>query len=345
MTIQSDYRETEMRRLREKNALLMIIIAVIHWFSSMRDKEQQCISKLNGAEYTRELFEGSDSRFIAMVRMSKVAMRTLCAELREADVIRDTRTITVEEMMCITMKILGQNCSVRSCADRFQHSTSTISDVFEKSLIAIMTLKDSFIKLPDDRIAEGIYDDPRMWPYFRDCLGALDGSHILLEVDAEMTVRCRNRKGLISQNVLAACDFDLTFQYVLAGWEGSAHDGRVFRDARSKDFVIPDGKYFLGDAGYGLSKKVLTPYRGVRYHLKEQHRAGRAPETKEELFNLRHAQLRNAIERIFGVLKNRFRILRSASQYSYDKVTLIVYVCVILHNISGVFWVSMVMVR
>lgn len=33
------------------------------------------------------------------------------------------------------------------------------------------------------------------------------------------------------------------------------------------------------------------------------------PASPQELFNLRHAQARNAIERIFGVLKRRFRIL------------------------------------
>jgi hypothetical protein len=47
---------------------------------------------------------------------------------------------------------------------------------------------------------------------------------------------------------------------------------------------------------------------------------------------LRHAQLRNAIERIFGVLKNRFTILQSASSYSFTKVTMIVYACTTLHN-------------
>ena len=34
----------------------------------------------------------------------------------------------------------------------------------------------------------------------------------------------RGRKHTITQNVLAAVDFDLRFTYVLAGWEGSAHD-------------------------------------------------------------------------------------------------------------------------
>jgi hypothetical protein len=34
-----------------------------------------------------------------------------------------------------------------------------------------------------------------------------------------------------SQNVMAVCDFDMGFTFVLAGWPGSAHDMRVFKDA------------------------------------------------------------------------------------------------------------------
>jgi hypothetical protein len=46
----------------------------------------------------------------------------------------------------------------------------------------------------------------------------------------------RGRKGL-TQNVLAAVSFDLRFTYVLAGWEGSAHDALILADA----LVRPDG--------------------------------------------------------------------------------------------------------
>ncbi|XP_043693019.1 uncharacterized protein LOC122643465 [Telopea speciosissima] len=43
--------------------------------------------------------------------------------------------------------------------------------------------------------------------------------------------RFRDRKGLISQNILAACDHDRRFTYILSGWEGSASDSRILEDA------------------------------------------------------------------------------------------------------------------
>jgi hypothetical protein len=76
--------------------------------------------------------------------------------------------------------------------------------------------------------------------------------------------------GFLSQNVFACCDWNMLFTYVLAGWEGSANDGTVLTSARQQHgYCIVDGLLDILDAGYALDKWCLTPYRGVRYHLKE----------------------------------------------------------------------------
>jgi hypothetical protein len=105
----------------------------------------------------------------------------------------------------------------------------------------------------------------------------------------------------------------------LAGWEGSAHDTTVYRNAHYfNGLVTPPGKYWLGDAGYPNTDTILVLYRGTRYHLKETILAGKKPENSKELFNLRHASLRNVIERIFGVLKRKYQILKTPSEYSIN---------------------------
>jgi DDE superfamily endonuclease len=137
----------------------------------------------------------------------------------------------------------------------------------------------------------------------------------------------------LSQNVLAVCNFEMEFNYVLAGWEGSAHDSAVLRDAKIyQGFFTPPGKYWLGDAGYANTNTVLVPYCGTRYHLKEQRLASQKPENYKELFNLRHASLRNVIERIFGVVKRKYQILRTPSEYSIETQTRIILACCALHN-------------
>jgi hypothetical protein len=57
-----------------------------------------------------------------------------------------------------------------------------------------------------------------------------------------------------------------------------------------------------------------------------------SPQTPEELFNLRHAQLRNVIERIFGVLKRQFHLLVSRPEFTYEQQALIVGAAAALHN-------------
>lgn len=92
------------------------------------------------------------------------------------------------------------------------------------------------------------------------------------------------------------------------------------------------GKYYLADAGYMLTPSFLTPYRGMRYHLKEY--TNHAPENPMELFNLRHSSLRNAVERCIGVLKKRFPIIASGTEPHYNEDTMsdVFIACCIIHN-------------
>jgi hypothetical protein len=110
----------------------------------------------------------------------------------------------------------------------------------------LLVLYPRFTSLPNvgTPLATRILDDSKYYPYFNDYLGALDGTHILIHVPLEEQSRYRNRKGTLSQNVLAVCNFDMQFVFVLPGWEGSAHDGRVLSNAQScYNFITPKGKY------------------------------------------------------------------------------------------------------
>ena len=178
-----------------------------------------------------------------------------------------------------------------------------------------------YVKQPtvDDPPSSFFKDNSKMWPFFQHALCAIDGCHIPFYPPASEREIYRNRKGFCSQNGLFCCTFSLHFTYSLTGWEGSSSDARVFEDAITSDLVVPSGYYLLADAGFPHCKELLIPYRGKRYHLQEWGRANLKPVDREELFNLRHAQARNCIERIFGVLKKRFRILLLAPEYKKDK--------------------------
>jgi hypothetical protein len=65
----------------------------------------------------------------------------------------------------------------------------------------------------------------------------------------------------------------------------------------------------------------------VRYHLQDFAGHGNDPENKTELFNLRHASLRNVIERIL-----RFGIFKSAPPFLFKTQAELVLACATLHN-------------
>nr|GEY69981.1 hypothetical protein [Tanacetum cinerariifolium] len=73
----------------------------------------------------------------------------------------------------------------------------------------------------------------------------IDETHVRVRVPARDAPRYRGRKGYPTINVLVACTFDLKFTYVLSGWEGTASDSRIIKDALTRDdkLIIPEGKY------------------------------------------------------------------------------------------------------
>ena len=74
--------------------------------------------------------------------------------------------------------------------------------------------------------------------------------------------RYRTRKASIATNVLGVCSPNMRFIYVLPGWEGSAHDGCVLRNAisRPNGLRVPQGKCIIGISGILIwlsSRKIL----------------------------------------------------------------------------------------
>jgi hypothetical protein len=91
------------------------------------------------------------------------------------------------------------------------------------------------------------------------------------------------------------------------------------------------GKFYLVDFGYPNRPGYLAPYKGTKYHLPE-YRDGPEPQGKKEIFNFTHSSLRNVIERSFGVLKMKWRILLQIPSYAPEKQTKIIVARMALHN-------------
>ena len=256
-------------------SLLAITEAIATWQLDRLEKIPYYTSCLSGAEYTSEVIGSmNDRRVHDVLRMPLATFEALVEWVKKNRLLTASQDVSIEEQLAIFLKIVGEEASNRTTGDRFQRSGETISRYFNQVLEALIYLYPEFVRPPIETTPAEISHSRKFFPFFRNCIGAADGTHILAKVQPGDAVRFRNRKGDISQNVLGICNFNLQFSYVYPGWEGSAHDARVLEAALASDLCIPDGKYYLVDAGYGLRKGFLTPYRGIRYHLKEQGQCG-----------------------------------------------------------------------
>src|SRR5882762_6013756 len=101
-----------------------------------------------------------------------------------------------------------------------------------------------YVNLPsiDDPVPSKICDNPKFWPYFKDAIGTINGSHIHSAPPLSKHAANRNHKGFVSQNCLFTCSFDLKFVFAYTGWEGLATDAQVYDSALLDGLSIPKSR-------------------------------------------------------------------------------------------------------
>ncbi|TYK06174.1 retrotransposon protein [Cucumis melo var. makuwa] len=237
-------------------------------------------------------------------RMDRRTFAILCHLLRNMAGLSSTEIVDVEEMVAMFLHVLAHDVKNRVIQREFVRSGETVSQHFNIVLLAVLRLYEKLIKRPVPVTSN--CNDQR-WKCFENCLSALDGKYIKVNVPAGDQPTFRTRKGVISTNVLGVCDTKGDFVYVLAGWEGPAADSPILRDALSREngLQVPKGYYYLCDSRYPNAEGFLAPYRGQR----------------------------NVIERAFGVLKGRWAILRGKSYYPLQVQCRTILACALLYNL------------
>ncbi|XP_044347875.1 uncharacterized protein [Triticum aestivum] len=257
------------------------------------------------------------------LRLTRASFFGLCQVLRERSLLRDTVHICIEEQVAMFLITVGHNLRNRVVSAIFNRSGEPVSRYFGLVLHAIVHLRDEFISPPSLETPTRIAGDPRWDPYFK----------VQASSCKNVETAFRGKKLVASQNVMAAIDFDLRFTHVLARWEGSAHDDAVLVDAIECENgpCVPQGKFYLVEAGYGAKPGFLPPFHSIQYHFTVW--GNNHVRDARELFNLRHSSLRVPIERAFASLKRRFKVLDDANPFFPSATQVdVVIACVILHN-------------
>ena len=171
-----------------------------------------------------------------MFRMHRDVFGSLHNVLVERYGLKSTRKMTSVEALAMFLWMCGGQQSMRQADNRFERSLETCSRNFDKVLECVVKLAADIIKPrdPEFRTMHQRLRSAQFSPYFDNCIGAIDGTHVPVTMPTEKVVQYTGRKGITTQNVLAICDFDMRFTFVVVGWPSSVHDMRVFNDALEK---------------------------------------------------------------------------------------------------------------
>ncbi|XP_033137037.1 putative nuclease HARBI1 isoform X1 [Brassica rapa] len=291
-----------------------------------------------GWRRVQRFMNDSEVQCYEILRMNQATFNSLCKILSEKYQLEETCHVYLEESVAMFLEMVGQDLSVRALAERYQHSSDTVNRKIDEVLSSLLKLAADIVKPERDEFASAspiLVDDPRYYPFFKDCIGALDGTHVPVRPPSENADPFRGRKGEPTMNVLAICNFSMKFIYAYVGVPGRAHDTKVLTYCAKEEASFPHppvGKYYLVDSGYPTRTGYLGPHRRTRYHLDQFVRGG-PPTNSRELFNRKHSGLRSVIERTFGIWKAKWRILdRKHPKYELNKWVKIVTATMALHN-------------
>ena len=219
-----------------------------------------------------------------------------------------------------TFSYLASGDSMNGLATRFRLGNSTVQEIIKNTCDAIweefapIELKP--LTTEDWKRIESRY--AQRWN-FPNCVGALDGKHIVIQAPNNSGSMFNNYKGTFSVVLMALVDADYKFTHVDIGDYGSNSDGGIFKISKfgqafmNNELGIPGSKTLdnwpeegvlphciVADEAFPLRCDLMRPYSrtNIRQTLPKDQR----------IFNYRLSRARRIVENAFGILAQRWRI-------------------------------------
>ena len=238
--------------------------------------------------------------------------------------------------MAIALWRLAVGSSFRSIAAHFDVGKSTCVRITKEFCQALNRFSRQYIKFPttcaETKRALALFQDDCRFPQ---AVGAIDGTHIEIIAPEEPSdyFDRHHRYSIIMQAVVGK---NLSFLDTAIGYPGSMHDARVLRSSDlfhkaqngeilTEPLATVNGvqiqPLLLGDGAYPLLPWLMKPYPNGAVLNRSQRR-----------YNRTLSSARSTVERAFGILKARWRILLKRLDNRFENMPEVVLSCCILHN-------------
>lgn len=185
------------------------------------------------------------------------------------------------------------------------------------------------------QIAEGFRE---RWD-FPNCLGAIDGKHVVIQAPPNSGSWFYNYKGSFSIVLLAVVDAYYRFRVIDVGGYGRGNDAGILEHSRfgeglrdgslafPEDAVVPGAEHrgklpfvLVGDEAFPLRRNLMRPFPGTYI----------SPENR--IYNYRLSRARMMVECTFGILSSQWRMYRRPITMSPFKAELCVKATCVLNN-------------
>lgn len=240
--------------------------------------------------------------------------------------------------MCFRFLTTGDSFKTISLNYRVGHST--VVQIIKETCRAIVNrLINEVMPQPNEETWKSIaHEFQRLWQ-FPNCIGALDGKHVTIEVPANSGSVYFNYKKTYSIVLLALVDAHYNFIFIDVGSYGRNSDGGIFANSslgqrlNNNSLNIPIGKHLpnttitspyviVGDEAFPLKTYLMRPYP----------RDQAATNSANAYFNQRLTLARRLVENAFGILTKEFRIDSRRIKSKPENVDYIILSTCVLHN-------------
>jgi len=286
--------------------------------------------KLFDHQYFYQQFRMSPAKFEELLNI--VAPRIAkCSVQREP--------IGPSERLCCTLRYLVTGDAQSTIAASYRISKTSVCRIVKETTDALWdVLKGNFLKVPqtEEEWINIANQFEAKWN-FGNCIGAIDGKHVIMQAPARSGSCYFNYKKTHSIVLLAVVNSNYEFILVDIGDAGRQSDGGVFASSNlgyamdQKLLNIPKPRplkgttksfpfVFVGDEAFPLKDYLIKPYARICLHL------------REKVANYRISRARRLVENVFGICASRFRVLRRPIIAKVETVISITKAIIALHN-------------
>ncbi|KAL0170727.1 hypothetical protein M9458_035323, partial [Cirrhinus mrigala] len=158
---------------------------------------------------------------------------------------------------------------------------------------------------------------------FPNCLGSIDGKHVVIRAPDNSGSLFFNYKGTYSVVLLAVVDAQYCFRVVDVGSYGRTSDGGVLAkkwDPWPATGCSAASHTFVADEAFPLRRDLMRPFPGHKLS------------SRQRIFNYRLSRARLIVENAFGILTAQWCMYRGVIEISPANVDAFVKATCVLHN-------------